>query len=196
MKHYDLSRRMCEWERLDEWRGKVRDALFNNETGSISPFHLLSLPGMGASEQRACSELWMKARIEASAGEREKLKFLFHSVVRPKIRLGYLSCDFHEHATALLMVELFESHNRERFEVFAYSYGPDDGKDMRERLRKNFDRFIDIQALSTAEVACAVHSDQVDILVDLKGYTQATRTEVLTFRPAPVQVNYLGYPGT
>jgi predicted O-linked N-acetylglucosamine transferase (SPINDLY family) len=196
MKFYELSRSMCEWERLDEWRGKIRDTLARHEAGKISPFHLLSLPGMSASEQRDCADLWMKARVEASAAERADLAFTFSSADKPKIRLGYLSCDFHEHATSLLLVELFESHDRERFDIFAYSYGSDDGKGMRERLEKSFDRFIDIQALSTAEAARAIHGDQVDILIDLKGYTQATRTAILMFRPAPIQVNYLGYPGT
>ncbi|HYE34503.1 UDP-N-acetylglucosamine-peptide N-acetylglucosaminyltransferase [Methylocaldum sp.] len=196
MKFYDLSRSMCEWERLDEWRGKMRDTLARHEAGKISPFYLLSLPGISASEQRACSDLWMKARIEASAVERADLAFRFNSADKAKIRLGYLSCDFHEHATSLLLVELFESHDRERFEIFAYSYGPDDGRGMRERLKKSFDHFVDIQTLSTAEAARAIHRDQVDILIDLKGYTQATRTAILTFRPAPIQVNYLGYPGT
>jgi predicted O-linked N-acetylglucosamine transferase (SPINDLY family) len=196
MKFHELSRTLCEWERLDEWRGKIRDALARGEAGRISPFHLLSLPGMSASEQRACADLWMKARVEASAAERADLAFRFSSADRPKLRLGYLSSDFQEHATALLLVEMFESHNRERFEIFAYSYGPDDGGSMRARLRRSFDRFVDIRALSTAEAARVIHGDRVDILIDLKGYTQASRTDILTFRPAPIQVNYLGYPGT
>ncbi|SMF97207.1 Glycosyl transferase family 41 [Methylomagnum ishizawai] len=196
MKFYDLSRSLCEWERLPEWRGKVRDALTRNEAGKIPPFHLLSLPGMSATEQRACAELWMRARLEASQTERDGLAFAFLPPTGPRIRLGYLSCDFHEHATAHLMAELFESHDRERFEVCAYSYGPDDGKGMRERLERGFERFVDIEHLSIAEAARAIHADRVDILIDLKGYTRATRTAILTFRPAPIQVNYLGYPGT
>jgi len=80
----------------------------------------------------------------------------------------------------------------ERFEVFAYSYGADDGKGMRQRLETTFDRFTDIQALSGDDAARAIYRDEVDILIDLKGYTQGTRTAILTFRPAPIQVNYLG----
>lgn len=196
MKFYELSRNMCEWERLDEWRGKMRDILAKAEPGRLSPFHMLSLPGMSAGEQRACAELWMVARLAATIPERAGLGFGFDVTARPKIRLGYLSCDFHQHATALLMVELFECHDREHFEIFAYSYGPDDGKGMRERLTNTFDRFVDIQALSLEDAARAIHRDRVDILIDLKGYTQATRTAILTFRPAPIQVSYLGYPGT
>ena len=196
MKHYELSRSMCEWERLDEWRTKMRDALSRYDAGKISPFHLLSLPGFSAREQRECAELWMQPRIAASAPERASLPFTFNPSANAKIRLGYLSSDFHQHATSLLMVELFESHDREHFEVFAYSYGPDDRTGMRERLAKNFHRFVDIENLTMGEAARAIHGDQIDILIDLKGYTQGTRTEILTFRPAPVQVNYLGYPGT
>lgn len=187
---------MCEWDRLEEWRSKMRHAIASEEAGKISPFHLLSLPGIEASEQRSCADLWMKGRIEAAAAQRHELGFTFIVAAKPKIRLGYLSCDFHEHATSLLLAELFEAHDRRHFEVFAYSYGPDDGKGMRERLTPCFDRFVDIQMLSTVEAARLIHGDQIDILIDLKGYTRASRTAILTFRPAPIQVNYLGYPGT
>jgi predicted O-linked N-acetylglucosamine transferase (SPINDLY family) len=187
---------MCEWERLEEWREKIREALERGEAGRVSPFHLLSMPGMSAGEQRVCAELWMKARVEASVAERAELAFRFNPGDRPKLRLGYLSGDFQEHATALLLVEMFEAHDRERFEIYAYSYGPEDEGAMRARLRSTFDGFVDIRALSTAEAARAIHGHGVDILIDLKGYTQGTRTEILTYRPAPIQVNYLGYPGT
>lgn len=196
MKRLDLAQRMCEWENFDEWRSKIREIIAGNEVGKIPPFLLLSMDGFTATEQRRCAELWMKERSEECPADKSGLKVRTERQIKSKIRLGYLSCDFHEHATALLLVEMFESHDRERFELFAYSYGLDDGKGMRDRLERTFDRFIDIQSLSSAEAAEAIHRDEVDILVDLKGYTAATRTVILTFRPAPVQVNYLGYPGT
>jgi protein O-GlcNAc transferase len=115
---------------------------------------------------------------------------------RERIRLGYLSGDFHQHATACLMAELFECHDRDRFEVFAYSYGPDDNSPMRARLNSAFDRFVEIRGLSHREAARSIHADKVDILVDLKGYTHHARPAIPAFRPAPVQVSYLGYPGT
>ncbi|MDF9393188.1 MULTISPECIES: UDP-N-acetylglucosamine-peptide N-acetylglucosaminyltransferase [Methylococcus] len=187
---------MCEWDRLDEWRAKMRDVITRKEAGRVSPFHLLSMPGMGASEQRSCADLWMQDRIASSRMQRSHLDFAFSPKDKAKIRIGYLSCDFHDHATSLLLVELFECHERDRFEVFAYSYGPDDGKNMRGRLKKCFDRFLDIQELSDVEAAKQIYEGQIDILVDLKGYTSNSRTMILTFRPAPIQVNYLGYPGT
>ena len=114
----------------------------------------------------------------------------------PKIRLGYLSVDFCNHAVAQLVVELIERHDRSRFEVTGYSYGPDDGSHLRQRLMKGFDRFVDIRSLANVEAARLIEKDGIDILVDLTGYTAQARTEILACRPAPVQVNFLGYPGT
>jgi hypothetical protein len=97
---------------------------------------------------------------------------------------------------ACLIPELIEKHDREQFMVVAYSYGPDDGSATRARLVKAFDRFVDLTELSPVDVARRIQADGVDILVDLKGYTRHARTQILAPRPAPVQVNYLGYPGT
>ena len=94
------------------------------------------------------------------------------------------------------MAELFELHNRDRFEVFAYSYGPDDHSPMRARLDRAFDRFIDIGALSHRDAAQRINADKIDILIDLKGYTHHARPAISAYRPAPVQVSYLGYPAT
>jgi predicted O-linked N-acetylglucosamine transferase (SPINDLY family) len=94
------------------------------------------------------------------------------------------------------MAELFERHDRNRFEVFAYSYGPDDESPMRARLGRAFDHFIDIRARSHRQAAQLIHADKVDILVDLKGYTHRARPAIAAYRPAPVQVSYLGYPAT
>jgi predicted O-linked N-acetylglucosamine transferase (SPINDLY family) len=190
------SRDMCEWSGLADLREGLLAKLAQGESGKVSPFLLLAMSGVSASEQRKCSELWMRDRQAACADARASLAFTFSAAVRPKIRIGYLSCDFHEHATSLLLVEMFEAHDRARFELFAYSYGADDGKPMRPRLEAAFDHFIDIEALSNIDAARAIHADGIDILIDLKGYTLRTRTSILMFGPAPVQVNFLGYPGT
>ncbi|HWY63221.1 MAG TPA: tetratricopeptide repeat protein [Rhizomicrobium sp.] len=113
-----------------------------------------------------------------------------------RIRLAYLSTDFKEHATAFLAVELFKCHDRSRFEVHGLSIGPDDGSPMRSRLEQSFDQFHDLQSVSDRGVAELVHRLEVDILVDLNGHTFGYRPEILAFHAAPVQVNYLGYPGT
>ena len=113
-----------------------------------------------------------------------------------RIRVAYLSADYHQHATALLMAGLFEAHDRERFEITAISFGPDDSGPMRQRLQRAFDRFVDVRNESDAQVASLMQSLEIDIAVDLKGYTGDSRPAILSRRPAPIQVSYIGYPGT
>ena len=96
----------------------------------------------------------------------------------------------------MLVAELFESHDRRRFEVIGYSYGRPDDTPLRRRLERGLDQFVDLRAMSHTEAARRIAADQIDILVDLKGYTVGARTEILADRPAPIQVNYLGFPGT
>jgi predicted O-linked N-acetylglucosamine transferase (SPINDLY family) len=113
-----------------------------------------------------------------------------------RIRLAYLSADFHHHATAQLMIELFERHDRTRFEVSAFAFGPDDNSAMRKRIVAAFDSFDDVRRLSDLEVAQLLHSREIDIAVDLNGHTHEARPGIFSHHPAPVQVNYLVYPGT
>lgn len=116
--------------------------------------------------------------------------------VHDKIRLAYVSGDFHEHATARLMVDLFERHHRSQFDVFGISFGPDDSSQMRQRVRRAFDQFHDVQYWSDADVVDLMRRLEVDIAVDLKGFTAGERPAIFVRRAAPIQVNYLGYPGT
>jgi predicted O-linked N-acetylglucosamine transferase (SPINDLY family) len=184
---------VCDWSRLDELYEIVRRAVLEQPHESISPFLFLSTPST-PEEQLRCAENCAQQRVRAVAGDR--VDFSFRGGTRSKLRIGYLSQDFHEHATAYLMAELFELHDRKRFEVFGYSYGPDDGSPMRARLRAAFDKFVEIRQTPPAQAGIRIHSDEVDILVDLKGYTAFNCAEILALRPAPIQVNYLGYPGT
>lgn len=113
-----------------------------------------------------------------------------------RVRLGYISSDFHAHATAFLMAELFELHNRDRFDVFVYSYGVDDHSAIRERLKKRAEHFIELNALTPAQCAERIRKDEIDILIDLKGHTSGARLDILAYRPAPLQAHWLGFPGT
>ena len=94
------------------------------------------------------------------------------------------------------MAETFELHDRTKFNIAAFSFGPDDNSDMRLRLMHSFDNFVDCRQLSDTEIARRIFQSEIDILVDLKGFTQDLRTNIFASRPAPIQVNYLGYPGT
>jgi predicted O-linked N-acetylglucosamine transferase (SPINDLY family) len=113
-----------------------------------------------------------------------------------RIRLAYLSADFRHHATAYLVAELFELHDRDRFEVIGISFGADDRSEVRARLVRAFDRFHDVSSTSDREVASLMQELEVDIAVDLKGHTEGARLPILAARPAPLQVSYLGYPST
>src|SRR5258708_33425546 len=151
----------------------------------LSPFCLLSDPSSRA-EQRRCAEVWSALLPTLPAPPRRPLP-------DSKLRVGYLSADFHQHATAVLAAGLFEQHDRQRFEGAAYSTGPDDGSPMRRRLVAAFDRFVDVHGWPPARIAERIRADCVDVLVDLKGHTQGAPTAVCPLRPAPIQVSYLGY---
>jgi protein O-GlcNAc transferase len=113
-----------------------------------------------------------------------------------KIRLGYFSPDFREHPVSMLMAELFELHDRERFEVMAFSFGPADDSAMRRRVAAAFDDFIDVTDKSDREAAMLAREFGIDIAIDLAGYTKHCRPGIFAFRAAPVQVSYVGYIGT
>lgn len=191
----------CDWRDLQALSAEVRELVRTVPEAQIPPFAMLAVQGATAAEQRQCAQQWSAAQYGKYATAAQKLGFTFKREVfkrgpKGKLRIGYLSADFHEHATAYLMAEVFELHDRGRFEAIAYSYGPDDGSAMRARLQQAFDGFVDIRALTTEQAVQRIHRDKIDILVDLKGYTAHTRSQILALRPAPVQVNYLGYPGT
>ena len=113
-----------------------------------------------------------------------------------KLRIAYLSPDFRSHAIAFLTAEMFERHDRSRFEIIGVSFGVDDRSEMRRRLITAFDEFHDVRRKSDREVARFLNDRQVDIAVDLAGYTQDSRPGILAHRPAPIQVSYLGFPAT
>lgn len=113
-----------------------------------------------------------------------------------RLRLGYLSADFHNHATSQLLVQVLEAHDRERFEVFALSSGRDDGTALRRRVVAAAEHFVELRGCSHPQIAQRVRELRIDILVDLKGGTQDTLLPVLAARPAPLQVSWLGFPGS
>lgn len=113
-----------------------------------------------------------------------------------KIRIGYLSCDLRDHAISHLMLGVFREHNKANFEVYVYSYGMDDGSSYRKSIMEYSDMFLDISSMSNISAAKKINDDGVQVLVDLNGYTRDARIEICALRPAPIQVTYLGFPGT
>ena len=180
---------VCEW---DDRRADQDKLLAMVRSGiRVPPFYLLATPATPADQLLAARE-WI-ASVQPSPQPRFDHR---RRAQDGRLRLGYLSSDFHQHATSQLMAGLFEGHDRDRFEVVAYSYGPDDGSPMRARLTRAFDQFVDVAKFSHREAADRIHRDNIDILIDLKGYTQGSRPMIPAFRPAPVQVAYLGFPAT
>ena len=186
-----LKQYACDWDGLAELEQRLLAAV-DAGRGGVAPFVLLAMPSTRAQQ--------LAAARRASDGIAARAVPLPPPVVTPmigrRLRLGYLSADFHQHATACLMIELFESHDRVRFEVFAYSYGPDDGSAMRARLTRAFEHFVDLAPLDHAQAAARIRADGIDVLIDLKGHTTDSRLGILAYRPAPLQATFLGYPGT
>jgi predicted O-linked N-acetylglucosamine transferase (SPINDLY family) len=183
---------LCEWGDFDENNRFLQSRIESREKAS-PPFPVCTAFDSPAL-QKIAAEVWTQAK----APPRDTLGPLrpstSHGVGR--IRLGYFSADFCDHATTCLMAELFELHDRKRFELFAFSFGPDAQDAMRHRVAAAFDHFIDVSRLPDLEVARMSRELGIDIAVDLKGHTQDARPGIFSYRCAPIQVNYLGYPGT
>ncbi|MBS0316498.1 MAG: tetratricopeptide repeat protein [Proteobacteria bacterium] len=113
-----------------------------------------------------------------------------------RLRVGYVSADFHEHATSILMAEMLEQHDRAHFAVTLYSHGASDDTGMRRRIERSSETFVDVQGLSDGEIAQRIRDDGIDLLIDLKGHTYNGRLGIFAHRPAPLQVSFLGLPGT
>lgn len=176
---------LCDWDRK---AALADDAAARIEAGKLGvmPFTLLGYSGDMALQLKCTTNL-VTAAPPLWTGEVRQ---------HDRLRIAYLSADFHNHATAHLMAGLFERHDRSRFEIIAVSFGPDDGSAYRTRLTTAFDRFCDVRQMSDEAVARMLHEMEIDIAVDLKGHTKDARLEILAHRPAPIQVSYLGYPGT
>ena len=180
----------CDWAALDQDRNLI--AKLGTSTESVSPLELLSLED-APERHRVRSEIF----TEKLSGHKATLPLVGRPSKRPqRLRVGYFSADFHEHPVAYLMAKVLETHDRLNFEVFGFSIGPAKNDDMRQRLSKAFDVFIDVYDMSNKEVALLVRQYKIDIAIDLTGYTKNSRPGIFAHRAAPVQINYLGYPVT
>lgn len=190
---------MCDWKDFDANVKAVRRALSEAPaTGKhlFVPLAFLAIPGATAEEQKRSAERWVQSKFKDIVSLREKLGFELKRAPDKKISVAYISADFRQHPVSFLMAEVFELHDRNRFHVTAYSYDTDESSAMRKRLEMAFDDFVDIRFDSYEEAARKIYADHIDILVDLTGHTENSRSAILALRPAPIQVNYLGYPGT
>jgi protein O-GlcNAc transferase len=185
-----LKMNMCIWESLDEALKNIKTSLLANKK-VIPPFALLSLiddPELQKISSEICSQKMYK--------KNNKLGFIEKRSIKDKIRIGYYSADFHDHATSYLMAELFELHDKSLFEIFCFSFGPNTNSEIQQRLKKSFSQFIQVENKTNLEICELSRELKIDIAIDLKGYTQNSRTEIFSYRAAPIQISYLGYPGT
>ncbi len=180
----------AEWQGFDPLLADLI-AKIARGTPASPPFPALTLLD-SPSLQRQATQAWVRATLARPAG----LPTLPRYPRRQRIRVAYYSADFHGHATAYLMAGLVEAHDREEFEVTGVSFGPDIRDGMRERLESAFDRFLDVGTRSDREIASLSRALEIDIAVDLKGFTKDARPGIFGERAAPVQVSYLGYPAT
>jgi predicted O-linked N-acetylglucosamine transferase (SPINDLY family) len=180
----------CSWADFDGQAEQVL-ALLRQGAEGVPPFVMLMLSATPA-DRLLAARRWSQGLSSGAA----RFNHPRPATQRP-IRLGYISHDLRGDVVGRLLPELIEQHDRARFVVNAYCYGPDDGSDARRRLVAAFDSFADLTGIDDAAAAEHIHADGIDILVDLTGYTsQDPRARILGFRPAPVQVSLLGYPGT
>ena len=180
---------LCDWSDFDAESAHLISSV-RSGTPAV-PFSLLAIP-FSIEDQLQSATLWTANECPLF----EKLIWQGERYDHDRIRVAYLSADFHQHATSYLIAGMFECHDKSKFKVAAISIGPNDTSEMRRRLESSFDKFIDGGALNDDEIASQIKKAEIDILIDLKGFTQNGRTRIFARRPSPVQVNYLGYPGT
>ena len=187
----ELHQRYCDWEGLETARTLALTLMARGDR-YVPPFSLLPLTASPIEHLRTA-----RAQAKIYAGAVPLSRCEPRNVPNTgRLRIGYVSADFRKHPVADLVVELFELHDKATIETFGYSIGVDDQSPMRARLIAALDHFKDLRALGDHDAAKLIYDDRIDILVDLSGYTSGCRPKILAWRPAPIQVNYLGYPGS
>jgi predicted O-linked N-acetylglucosamine transferase (SPINDLY family) len=182
----DIALMLCDWASVERLSGEFKaQALAGKSFNSFAGLFIYDDPLL----HQACAE----NRVRSISTQ----PFVPCALVRhARIRVAYCTPDFRSHPTSYLIAELIERHDRDRFEIFGISFGPDDKSDMRRRMAGAFDRFHDVRALDSRDIANRIRELEVDIAVDLAGHAGESRPEIFSYRPAPIQVSYLGFPGT
>jgi predicted O-linked N-acetylglucosamine transferase (SPINDLY family) len=178
----------CDWRNLES---DIADVSARQRAGArvIQPFGNLMI-SRDPADQLQCARAWAGGQgVQTPLWRGERY-------THDKIRVAYLSGDFCVHPVSILMAGVFEAHDKSRFETTAISFGPDDVSALRTRVMRSFDRFLDVRGRTDFEIATLLKDARIDIAVDLMGLTGNSRPGILALRPAPVQVNYLGFPGT
>ncbi len=184
----------CDWDGLDANINKLieatKNSLSGNKAAPLSPYHSLSIP-IDLSLQKKLVETYVEKKFGHI-----KPAFELNKSKKEKLKIGYVSSDFRNHPTAHLMNGLFKLHDRNKFEVYTFAMNPEDGSSYRKSIKENSDHFIEIAGINSVKIAELINGYGIDILVDVMGHIQNSRPEIFAMRPAPVQINFLAYPGT
>jgi len=181
--------RMCEWSYRSEDLQELTQMIKIGEP-VIAPFALMALIDSPVLNLKA-AQIYARSRLPHDG-------FLgpVDNHLNKKIRVGYFSADFHEHPVSYLTAELFELHDRSKFEVYGFSFGGNPNDLMRKRLASSFDHFLDVTDKNPLEICQISRDHSIDIAIDLSGFTENARPEIFAFRAAPIQISYIGYLGT
>jgi predicted O-linked N-acetylglucosamine transferase (SPINDLY family) len=186
--HVNAKRNIADWHDLEREEAELSQAVRAGVL--VDPFTFLNVPSTPADQLR-CAKTFI-----ASVAPEQAMAARAAAASSPRLRIGYISGDFHNHPVPHLVVGVLEAHDRTRYDVSMISYGPDERSEMRDRLKASCEHFEDVRRQSDDQVAALIRARNIDILVDLKGITDSARPGILARRAAAVQVNYLGYPGT
>ncbi|GAB4835448.1 hypothetical protein Ancab_000355 [Ancistrocladus abbreviatus] len=196
---------VCSWEDRDkmfvEVEGIIRRQIKMSVLPSVQPFHAIAYPldpllALEISRKYAqhCSLIATRYALppfDHPAPIRIRTEGGYQ-----RLRIGYVSSDFGNHPLSHLMGSIFGMHNRKNVEVFCYALSPNDGTEWRQRIQSEVEHFMDVSAMSSDMIAKMIHEDKIQILVNLNGYTKGARNEIFAMQPAPIQVSYMGFPGT
>jgi predicted O-linked N-acetylglucosamine transferase (SPINDLY family) len=179
-----VSQHTCQWQDLDRLFEQQRAAIHDPTAPPVVPHSLVALP-FTPPELLMAARNWVRHRIRPKPAVPPPL----FDLCADRLRIGYLGSDFRTHALANLLTEVIERHDRSRFEVFAYSFGPDDRSPARARFAGAFDRFVDVRAETVEQTAQRIRDDRIAILFDTGGYVVNARSEIFALRAAPIQIN-------
>jgi len=183
--------KICDWNNLQSKITSLLTGVMSN-LPVIRPFTALSL----FNSEEITSQVALNYSKKICQPFQSSKNCSIKLIAGEKIRLGYFSADFHNHATTHLMAEFFELHDKKQFELFAFSFGPQVEDSQRDRIKRSFNEFLEVGHLSDFEISQLSKQKNIHIAIDLKGYTKDSRPNIFSYRAAPIQVNYLGYPGS
>ncbi|KAM1223165.1 hypothetical protein TB2_010465 [Malus domestica] len=196
---------VCSWEDRDkmfsEVEGIIRRQINMSLLPSVQPFHAIAYPidpilALEISRKYAAHCSIVASRFGLSPFNHPAPIPIKRNGGPQRLRIGYVSSDFGNHPLSHLMGSVFGMHNKDNVEVFCYALSPNDGTEWRQRIQSEAEHFMDVSSLSSDMIAKMINEDKIQILINLNGYTKGARNEIFAMQPAPIQVSYMGFPGT